>query len=179
MSTYGAYPLLRNRWCPSQGHFLPANSIHIRQSVSESLRLSLLNSLVPWESSPAEYRAEGSNCQVQGVLAFKTTSTEIYDSARLSRGPARSCDSDRKRQRTAYAKKRSGPSNSVIFGEESLVRMLKGWGEGLHRVVPERCFTFGLQCDQSRASALTQASGTRSLHLVISRGDSSAGSSLA
>lgn len=63
-STYAAYPLLPNRWLPSQGHCPPANSIYTRESASESQRLSLPNSLVPWDSSPAEYRPEGSNCQV-------------------------------------------------------------------------------------------------------------------
>ena len=49
----------------------------------------------------------------------------------------------------------------------------------MHHVSPEGCYTCGSHGDQSRASVLTQVSGTRSLHLVISRGDSSAGSSLA
>ena len=43
---------------------LPISSIRIRQSVIESLWLSLLNLMVPWEPRPAEYRPEGSNCQV-------------------------------------------------------------------------------------------------------------------
>lgn len=87
-STYAAYPLQPNRWRPSQGHFLPANSIPIGQSVIESLRLNLPYSLVPWGSSPAEYRPEGSNCQVEVVFAFETSMTDVNDSARLSKGEA-------------------------------------------------------------------------------------------
>ena len=93
--------------------------------MSESRRFRLLISLVPGKSNPAEYRAEGSNCQVQGVFASETSSTEIHDSARLSRGPGVLAIPTEDDDEPLTIKKRSGRSNSLIYGEECL-----GWMPG-------------------------------------------------
>lgn len=82
-------PFTSQPLAPLEEHIVTAHSITIPQSVIESLRLSLLNSLIPWKSNPAEYRAEGSDCQVQGQRFV--TSPDCHEK------PGRSCDPNGKR----------------------------------------------------------------------------------